>query len=73
MFQLIEFRKLNTSIENVEVPARPENRSVTDKTGFLIFGISILILVRDFRVPSFGAKIVVSDTFLSLHLGQRGF
>ncbi|XP_063925730.1 choline transporter-like protein 1 isoform X2 [Zophobas morio] len=43
--ELIEFRKLNTSIENVEVPARPENRIVTDKKGFVIFGISILILI----------------------------
>ncbi|XP_063925502.1 choline transporter-like protein 1 [Zophobas morio] len=43
--ELVDFRKLNTSIENVEVPARPENRTVTDKKGFVIFGIAILILI----------------------------
>lgn len=49
MFQLVEFRKLNTSIENVDVPARPENRIVTDRKGFAIFGVAILILVREFQ------------------------
>ena len=80
MFQLVDFRKLNTSIENVEVPARPENRTVTDKKGFVIFGIAILILVRKFReldilIPDNYSKVAhfFVDTFPSVHLGQCGF
>jgi hypothetical protein len=43
--ELVEFRKLNTTTENIDIPARPESRTVTDKKGFLIFGLAILILI----------------------------
>ena len=78
MFQLIEFRKLNTTIENVEVPARAENRVVTDKKGFVFFGIAILLLVRKFsylplfpfgafQIPCLVYTLMTVDTRLMTH------
>ncbi|XP_044269022.1 choline transporter-like protein 1 [Tribolium madens] len=43
--ELIRFRKLNTSFDDVDIPARPQNRSLTDKKGFVIFGICVLLLL----------------------------
>ncbi|KXZ75648.1 choline transporter-like protein 1 [Tribolium castaneum] len=43
--ELVRFRKLNTSFDDVDIPARPENRTLTDKKGFVIFGICILLLL----------------------------
>ncbi|KAJ3663734.1 hypothetical protein Zmor_007961 [Zophobas morio] len=60
--ELIEFRKLNTTIENVEVPARAENRVVTDKKGFVFFGIAILLLI-----PCLVYTLMTVDTRLMTH------
>jgi hypothetical protein len=46
MFQLGEFKKISSNADaDVELPAPPESRTLTDKKGFVIFGILMLVLV----------------------------
>jgi hypothetical protein len=46
MFQLGEFKKISSNADaDEELPAPPHSRTLTDKKGFVIFGILMLVFV----------------------------